>query len=73
MIRTLILLHHLEDARGDLVARRLWDHPRPGCFQNDNWFETVALADALIARLRGVRAADSFRDRPPLPDSPAGG
>jgi len=56
MIRTLILLHHLENARGELVARGLWDHDRPNNIHNAHWRQHCWDADELIARLRGVRS-----------------
>ena len=67
MIRILTLLHHLENARGELVARNLWDDRPPGNIHNDGWLESVRLADYLIAHLRGIRAAQHFLDRPDLP------
>lgn len=66
MIRTLILLKALEDARGELVARRLWDTHRPSNVYNETWLESAWLADSLIAKLRGDRAAQGFQDDTPI-------
>jgi len=68
MIRTLILLHHLENARGELVARGFWDTRLPDNTHNAAWAESAWLADSLIAKLRGIRAAQGFKDHPPLPE-----
>jgi len=57
MIRFQLLLHHLENARGELVARGRWEPHLPIDPLERKWLDAVRSADFLIAHLRGVISA----------------